>query len=252
MNSVLEQEIIGSEPVTVTLADTEYPLAFPMFACALYKRETAKLDRARRDSMPHLSKDELRELRGNRRQILRQADVLQERMKAAAKENPEEPSDPDTFAEFYQLLDEAMEIRRRLDEEAAAGDSLFLEANWFKIAPSDPERVLLALWAGLHRPHTWIQNHVANEEWRAPFTLAQLEKLVDPANAEEVVDQIGAALRQYAVKKKAKQMKTVDQMRAKNSMEPTKLDMEDLLMEADSPSSGPSRARTSDSAKPIS
>jgi hypothetical protein len=40
MNSALEQELTGSEPVTVKLGGKEYPLGYPMHAVILYKQLT--------------------------------------------------------------------------------------------------------------------------------------------------------------------------------------------------------------------
>ena len=74
MNQVLEQTLTGEEPVTVTLGGKEYPLAFPLHACALYQAETAKLDRARRAAHGALTSALRQELKTRRRELLRQTD----------------------------------------------------------------------------------------------------------------------------------------------------------------------------------
>ena len=112
----------------------------------------------------------------------------------------------------------------------------FWKANWFKINSDDPERVVLALWAGLHQPGD-------ESKWAAPFTVHQLHKLVDPSNAEEIIDAISKALRVYAVKKKQRQMMGSPSP-ANGSSAPT---MTTTSSPSESPNSGPLPASTSDS-----
>ena len=214
MNQVLEQTLTGAEPVTVNLGGKAYPLAFPLHACALYQAETVKLDRARRAAHGALTAALRQELKARRWDLLRQTDPLQEQLAALAaleKERALTAEERTRLTEiteqYYELLGEAMAARNRLDEDAARGDSLFLEANWFKINSDDPERVVLALWAGLHQPVASGQLSVARnqDEWSSPFTVQQLRHLLDPSNAEEIIDAISQALRVYAVKKKQRQ-----------------------------------------------
>lgn len=231
MNQILQQELTGT-PVTVSLGGAEYPLAFPMYACMLYKQETAKLDRARRDSKPRLTSAEIKELKQQRRELLGLADDVRPKVTDGA--TPEDAAEQ--ISNFYQLIGDAMEISARLDEDRAAGDSLFLEANWVKINTSDPERLVLALWAGLH--------HSVDDEWKAPFSLQELDRLVDPANAEDIVEVIGKALRIYSAKKKVKSdlnREAENPSKSKTAKSPKK------HREPASPISGASPASTSDS-----
>ena len=185
----------------VTLGGKQYALAFPLHACALYQKETAKLDRARSREKGALTAAEICTVKEQRRQVLRQADAMREQL-AALSEDEDPKANAIAEKEFYELLGEAVLLKSRLDEDAGRGDSLFLEANSFKINSDDQERVVLALWAGLHQP----EESADEAKWLAPFTVHQLHKLVDPANAEEIIEAISKALRVYSVKKKQRQM----------------------------------------------
>lgn len=198
MNAVLEETVTGESPVEITLGGKQYPLAFPLHACALYQAETARLDRARRAERGALKPEEIAELKQQRREHLRQSDAVQDEIAALAPGTPHE----EKLERFYELLGEAMLIKSRLDEDGGRGDSLFLEGNWFKINSEDLERIVLALWAGLHHEQDRELGMRIEPKWVTPFTLGQLRKLVDPSNAEEIIDAIGRALRAYAVKKK--------------------------------------------------
>lgn len=231
MNQILQQELTGT-PVTVSLGGAEYPLAFPIYACMLYKQETAKLDRARRDSKPRLTPVEIKELKQQRRELLQLADDVKPELSDGT--TPEDAAEQ--IADFYQLIGDAMEISTRLDENRAAGDSLFLEANWIKINTGDPERLVLALWAGLH--------YSVDDEWKAPFSLKELNSLVDPANAEDIVEVIGKALRVYSAKKKV--MSDLNR-EAENPSKPKATKNSKRHRESASPISGASPASISDS-----
>lgn len=255
MNAILEEALTGDEPVTVTLGGKEYPLAFPLHACALYQAETAKLDRARRAAHGPLTPAVRQALKKQRRELLRQSDALQEEIaelsripspESQADDPGEEENSPAVLEEiankteqFYELLGEAMRAKNQLEEDAARGDSLFFEGNWFKITSDDPERVVLALWAGLHAPVNSIAPN-QDPKWLSPFTVGQLQKLVDPSNAEEVIEAISKALQLYSVKKKQRQTAS----RA-NGNGATKI--RTMPSPSESPSSGPSPASTSDS-----
>lgn len=79
----------------------------------------------------------------------------------------------------------------------ATGDNLFDGTCWSKIAPlEDPERFVACLWAGLHQS--------ADDVWSAPFTVAQLGRLIDFSNVTPVCEAISKALSSYfpAVDKK--------------------------------------------------
>lgn len=198
MNEVLQETVTGESPVTVTLGAKDYLLAFPLHACALYQRETAKLDRARSAERGALTAEEIRDFKEQRRILLRQADAVQDEIAALPKGAPH----ADKLDAFYELLGEAMLIKNRLDENGGRGDSLFLEGNWFKITTDDPERIVLALWAGLHCEQDRQMGMPVEPKWVPQLSVAQLRRLVDPSNAEEMIDAIGRALRAYAVKKK--------------------------------------------------
>lgn len=179
---VLQREIVG-EPVTVSLGGKDYELAYSIFAVSLYKQETAKLNvrrakEAQDAGRAKLSPAEVRELR------TRYNRLIDERQ---GKSN----------AELAVLHEELVGLRVQLDEEAGTGDSLFQYVNWWKIRDEDPDRILLALWAGLHQER-------ADEKWESPFTLGQLRKLVDFSNVGPVAISIGKALFAYMPKVKEK------------------------------------------------
>jgi hypothetical protein len=69
------------------------------------------------------------------------------------------------------------------------GDSLFIAENFKKIdLGEDPERWLACLWAGLHSQD--------KGEWRAPFTIDDLQGMIDFSNAGEVSVAMAKALTQ--------------------------------------------------------
>lgn len=202
MNEVLQETVTGESAVLINLGEKEYPLAFPLHACALYQRETAKLDRARRSENGRLTAAERQQIKEQRRELLRQADEVEGEIR---KLPPDAPVPSEQMDQFWELAGEATALKNQMDEDAAKGDSLFLEASWFKINSDDPDRVVLALWAGLHQPRESLSPS-GPVAWVSPFTVAQLRRLVDPSNAEEVVEAIGKALRAYAVKKKVRRL----------------------------------------------
>jgi hypothetical protein len=162
MNAVLATELTGP-PITVQLGGQEYPLAYPMFAVILYRQETARLNRARGlarvqagvlANVPRLTPAELREARERYFALIAEAQGL----KGEA---------------FQRLMEEATLVKLPVDEATGAGDSLCLMHNWWRISLDDPERVLLALWAGLHQQSP--PDAAGKTVWKAPFTLAQLE-----------------------------------------------------------------------------
>src|ERR1700733_2382313 len=76
------------------------------------------------------------------------------------------------------------------------GDSLFNPDSWKKIdLAEDPARWLACLWAGLHRVN-------AEKKWESPFTLSELEALVDFGNAGEISVAMSKALAASMPKKK--------------------------------------------------
>lgn len=172
MKTVVEQEIVGS-PVTVKLSGRDYPIAFPMFAIALYRQETARLNarrakEAEESGRPRLTPAELSELRSRYNRLFQ-----------SRRTKPVE--------DLAAIMDEIVALRVRLDEEAGTGDSLLQYVNWWKIRDEDPDRILLALWAGLHQEQE-------DEDWKSPLTLRQLKKLVDFSNVGDVLVAIGKAL----------------------------------------------------------
>jgi len=186
MDDAVLQETPAGQPVMVTLRGEEYPLAYPMQAVILYKRETAALDRERKraSGRPALRREEKRELRERRRELLAEANGLR----------PEkgEPWDKDKWANVEELFAEAMTAQAALDQDVAAGDSLYNKGNWWKISPDgDPERLLLALWVGLHKFEGAGNPDVTYVE---SFTREQLGSLVDLSNGEELTAAISRAL----------------------------------------------------------
>lgn len=173
MNDVLREELTGRPPVMVVLGGAEYPLAFPMRSIILYKQETAKLNRARGLASPKLSPSEVREVRERHSALLVEASKLK-------------------GAEFQRAIQEATLVKLPLDEAAGTGDSLLLMHNWWRISLDDPERIVLALWAGLHQEQP-------DKSWKAPFTLAELEseKLINMGNVGDFLPQITEALISY-------------------------------------------------------
>src|ERR1700728_1432333 len=192
MNSLL-QEAIAGEPVMVTLGRVSYPLAYPMQAVILYKRETALLDRARvkLDGRPRLTREEKRALRDRRSKLLADADLLRPRK--------HEDWLPEKFLEFDALMDEATTLKIAFDEDAGTGDSLYDIYNWRKISPDgDPERLLLALWVGLH---TFVPSKTAGKPDEYVETLARqkLGSLVDLGNIGDLTLAISKALSAHLI-----------------------------------------------------
>jgi hypothetical protein len=70
------------------------------------------------------------------------------------------------------------------------GDSLFVADSFKKIdLGADPERWLACLWAGLH-----YQRETG--EWKSPFTLEDLQGMIDFSNAGEISVAMAKALTQ--------------------------------------------------------
>lgn len=192
---VLEKEITG-DTVRARLGDKDYPLAFPNHNVALYSQETAKLNcrrakAAKESGRPELSSKELRSMRVTLQRLHDERYELQERFRATREED--RPSKAELFAEISATAEEMISIDIRLSEEVGTGDSLFKLINWWKIRDDDPERVLLALWCGLHV-------EVSEGKWAAPFTVKQLDKLVDFSNVVYLLTQITLALAQHMPK----------------------------------------------------
>lgn len=186
---VLEREITGNA-VFVSLGDKDYPLTFPIHNVTLYGQETAKLNcrrakEARDAGRPVLSKQEARAMRvtfhklGDER-LAKQAEFRRAEGQAAA----------DLISDLQAISEEMVAIDVRLCEEVGTGDSLFKVINWWKIRDDDPERSKLAVWCGLHA-------EVAEGKWESPFSLAQLDKLVDFSNISEVLAKVTLSLAQY-------------------------------------------------------
>src|SRR5882672_146350 len=58
-----------------------------------------------------------------------------------------------------------------------SGDSLFQQDSWKRIdLEQDPERWTALLWAGMHEEQP-------DGSWKSPFTLAELERALNFANA---------------------------------------------------------------------
>jgi hypothetical protein len=190
MNSLL-QEAIAGESVTVTLGHDTYPLAYPIQAVILYKRETALLDRERAKDRPRLTHEEKRSLRSRRQKLMVDADL----------QRPAKGQDwqPEKFLEFDLLMDEASALKIALDEDAGTGDSLYDMYNWRKISPDgDPERLLLALWIGLHH---FVVTGLANteEQYRPTLSRQQLGNLVDLGNGGDLTMAISKALSAHLI-----------------------------------------------------
>lgn len=188
MNPIL-QEALAGEPATVNLGGQNYPLDYPIQGVILYKNLTAALDRARKlaANAPALTREVKRELRDRRRTLLAEADA----QRPAAGEVWED----EKFANFNEFLQEAMAAKAVADQDAAAGDSLYDKGNWWKISPDrDPERMLLALFVGLH---IFIPSKTPGkpDEYVETLTLVELGKLIDLRNGEELTVAISKALR---------------------------------------------------------
>lgn len=198
MNEVLQEAIVG-EPVTVKLGargrEKDYPLAFPVQAVILYKNETARLDRQRREErskqgVARLTATEIRELGKRRQQLLKEAQALRP---AKGRQWPGE-----NYAQFEALIDEATLLKVAIDEDAGTGDSLYDLYNWRKISPDgDPERMLLALWIGLHE---FVQEKDGDRQiYRQRLTREQIGAWIHPGNAADLTLAISKALSAHLI-----------------------------------------------------
>jgi hypothetical protein len=192
------QEAIAGEPVMVSLARASYPLAYPMQAVILYRQETAKIDRERAKAKiaaggKPLTRDEKRELRDRRRELLAEADTQRPLQGVAWDDNK--------WQRFEELLAEAVSIKATVDEDAGTGDSLYDKTTWWKISPEkDPERMLLALWVGLHEFKTQLSAGGPAERVYSPrLSKMQLAELVGLDNGEELTVGIANALRKHLI-----------------------------------------------------
>jgi hypothetical protein len=135
-----------------------------------------------------LTRQEKRELRDRRRKLLAEADAL--------RPEPGEKWDDDNFVLFDELLAEGITLKSTLDEDAGTGDSLYDKSNWWKISPeSDPERLLLSLWVGLHR----FGNENGKKVYRETLSRERLGELIDLRNGEELTSTIAKALRAHLI-----------------------------------------------------
>lgn len=194
MNQSLAEAIAG-EPITVKLGKgskrEEYPLAFPIQAVILYKRETARIDRERAKDRPRLSLEERHALRDRRRDLLLEADKLRV---------PQNEKWESKFLKFDALMDEASTLKVILDEDAGQGDSLYDMYNWRKISiQEDPERVLLALWVGLHIFEGKCTSGPAERAYMPRMSMVELAELVDLSNGQELTLAISKALAGHLV-----------------------------------------------------
>jgi hypothetical protein len=196
MNPVL-QEAIAGEPVMVKLGargqEKEYPLAFPIQAVILYKNETARLDRQRteerrKQGVAKLTGAEVRDLRQRRQQLLKEAEALRPH-KGQAWEG-------ESYPQFDSLMDEATLLKIAIDEDAGTGDSLYDLYNWRKISPDgDPERMLLALWIGLHE----FAHEVDRQIYRPRLSQEEIGRHIHPGNASELTLAISKALSAHLI-----------------------------------------------------
>ncbi len=151
------------------MPEKEYALAYPIEAVMLYKDETAKIDRARSAAKlaaggARLTRAEKKDLRKRRKDIL--------------KEWPTKPLDEwtaDDVEDTEMLLGEATAITSTLDEDAGTGDSLYEVRNWHKIGTDDFERLLLALWVGLHRHYAALG--IPPADYRSELSMKELRAL---------------------------------------------------------------------------
>jgi hypothetical protein len=190
MDPILQEALAGA-PVEVTLGGKTYPLAFPIQAVILYKSETARLDRERNraSGVPALTREAKREMRARRRTLAEEAEAL--RPAAGAK------WDDEKFVHFDELFAEGIEIKATIDADAAAGDSLYDKSNWWKISPEgDPERMMLALWVGLHE---FVKTDKAKPKFTARLDREELGGLINLGNGEALTRSIAEALRAHLV-----------------------------------------------------
>jgi hypothetical protein len=177
VNDLLLREL--APPAKVSLGGKEYSLSFPMQAVILYKQETAKIDRQRSADRPKLGREQLQELRKRRQQAIREAQPF------APKKGDEWLTE--SREQFEALMEEATALKIQIDEAAGTGDSLFDLNNWRKIGLDiDPERLLLALWVGLHRSEDKV--------FQASLSLEELAPLVNARNAIAITTAISEAL----------------------------------------------------------
>jgi hypothetical protein len=191
MNQALIEAITG-EPVTVKLGkpgkQKEYPLAYPMQAVILYQKQTAILDRERAKNRPALTTEERRSKKSLWQKLMLEADQM--------RPPKGEAWDQGKFLEFDTLLDEAAELKITLDEDAGRGDSLYDRYNWRKMSSErDPERLLLALWVGLH---TFTEEN-GKQFYKEAVTRHELGRLVDLQNADVVTVAIAKALQGHLI-----------------------------------------------------
>jgi hypothetical protein len=198
MNPVLQEAIIGS-PVMVKLGargqEKEYPLAFPVQAVILYKNETARLDRQRAEErrqrgVAKLTAAEIRDLRQRRQAVLKEAEAL----RPAKGHNWV----GENYAQFDSLMDEATLLKIAIDEDAGTGDSLYDLYNWRKISPDgDPERMLLALWIGLHE---FVQEGASDRQtYRPRLSREEIGRYIHAGNATELTLAISQTLSAHLI-----------------------------------------------------
>jgi hypothetical protein len=192
LNSVL-QEAIAGEPVLVKLGGQEYPLAFPIQAVILYKKETARLDRERaeerrKQGVAKLTREEIRDLGKRRRQLLKEADAL--------RPGKDQKWDDENYEQCETLLAEATLLKCAIDEDAGTGDSLYDLYNWRKISPeADPERMLLALWVGLHE----FNSELPGVSYQPQLSRDEIGWRIHPGNAIDLTLAISKALAAHII-----------------------------------------------------
>lgn len=196
MNPTLEQALIGP-PVTVKLGGKDYPLAYPMQAVILYQKETAALDRERNVSRwPKLEREELRDLRRQRRALAREIGDLYFSHKEDEKFIEVSKWPEEDKVRLLDLREEGAELQRVIDEAAQRGDSLCDRDTWHRIGPqTDPERFLLALWVGLHRSMGNAPDF-DDPRFQPQVEKDELSSLIHPSNSEALVEAIVRALTQ--------------------------------------------------------
>jgi len=201
MNDILQEAIAGA-PVMVTLGGQSYPLAYPIQGVILYKSETAQLDLRRKAASGRaaLKREDKRELRDPRRELLSKAEAL-------GPAYGEKWTD-ENYAAFDELFAEALALKTTLDEDAASGDSLYDKSTWWKISPEgDPERLLLALWVGLHHfeesgnSHTGLVGRPTAPVlvYRPRLSREELGSLITLRNGEDLTASISQALRAHLI-----------------------------------------------------
>jgi len=196
MEKLLENAIIG-EPIMVTLGEVQYEISFPIQAVILYKAETAKIDKKRSQGRPKLTADQRKALRSERLDILRKLEPFRPKKDKEWNE--------DDFAQFQALSEEANRIKVALDEDSCQGDSLYDLSNWDKIGPVvDPERLLLALWVGLHKS--------VNGSYLPSLTQEQIGRFINHRTSADLTDAISLAL--------AKDLLPPAELRLKNGQAP--------------------------------